>query len=160
MGHIHAAAMAEYAKDATETDMPWERWESSYQNQGYESLLGHPLWTADVKYRRKPKVILINGHEVPEALRLAHALSGGKLIDDSTEWADTLHGAAAKLHRQHARIAELEDVADMAIKRIAELEAAQAERFEATDPTDSFWVEVCRAFEGASVTGITQEKQG
>ena len=27
----------------------------------------------------------------PEALRLAHTLSGGKLIDDSTEWADTLH---------------------------------------------------------------------
>ena len=30
----------------------------------------------------------------PEALRLAHALGGGELIDDSTEWADTLHAAA------------------------------------------------------------------
>ena len=30
----------------------------------------------------------------PEALRLAHALSGGKLIDDSMEWADTLHAAS------------------------------------------------------------------
>ena len=59
----------------------------------------------------------------PEALRLAHALGGGKLIDDSTEWADTLHAADAELRRQHARIEELEDVADMAIKRIAELEA-------------------------------------
>ena len=44
----------------------------------------------------------------PEALRMAHTLSGGKLIDDSTEWADTLHAAAAELRRQHARIAELE----------------------------------------------------
>ena len=44
----------------------------------------------------------------PEALRLSHALSGGKLIDDSTEWADTLHAAAAELRRQHARIEELE----------------------------------------------------
>ena len=44
----------------------------------------------------------------PEALRLATGLSGGKLIDDSTEWADTLHAAAAELRRQHARIAELE----------------------------------------------------
>ena len=44
----------------------------------------------------------------PEALRLAHALGGGKLIDDSTEWADTLHAAAAELRHQHARIAELE----------------------------------------------------
>ena len=44
----------------------------------------------------------------PEALRLAHALGGGKLIDDSTEWADTLHAAATKLHHQHTRIEELE----------------------------------------------------
>ena len=59
----------------------------------------------------------------PNALCLAHTLSGGKLIDDSTEWADTLHAADAELRRQHARITELEDVADMAIKRIAELES-------------------------------------
>ena len=44
----------------------------------------------------------------PNALCLAHTLSGGKLIDDSTEWADTLHAAAAELRRQHARIKELE----------------------------------------------------
>ena len=45
----------------------------------------------------------------PNALQLAYALRGGKLIDDSTEWADTLHAAAAKLLRQHARIKELEE---------------------------------------------------
>ena len=61
----------------------------------------------------------------PEALRLAHALGGGKLIDDSTEWADTLHAAATKIHHQHTRIAELEDAIDIAIERIAELEAQQ-----------------------------------
>ena len=69
MTHIHAKLMAQYAEDAAETDKPWERWESSYQNQEYDSLFGHPLWAADVKYRRKPKVILINGHEVPEPHR-------------------------------------------------------------------------------------------
>ena len=53
------------------------------------------------------------------------------MIDDSTEWADTLHAAAAELRGQHARIEELEDVADMAIKRIAELEA----QLSATHPT-------------------------
>ena len=37
-----------------------------------------------------------------------------------------LEAAQAQLTRQHARIAELEDVADMAIKRIAELEAQLA----------------------------------
>ena len=50
----------------------------------------------------------MSGTQQPNALRLAHALSGGKLIDDSTEWADTLHAAAAELRRQHARIEELE----------------------------------------------------
>lgn len=68
MGHIHAAAMAEYAKDAAETDKPWERWEFSYKNQEYESLNNHPIWMTDNKYRRKPKTILINGHEEGQPL--------------------------------------------------------------------------------------------
>ena len=69
MGHIHAAAMAEYAKDAAETDMPWERWEFSMNSQDYKSLHKHPSWGESNKYRRKPKTILINGHEVPEPCR-------------------------------------------------------------------------------------------
>ena len=71
MGHIHAAAMAEYAKDALETDMPWERWEISLAESGdeYRNLLGHPEWAVTRKYRRKPKTILINGYEVPEPCR-------------------------------------------------------------------------------------------
>ena len=56
--------------------------------------------------KRNPKKM--TQAQQPEALRLAHTLIGGKLIDDSTEWADTLHAAAAELRRQHARIAELE----------------------------------------------------
>ena len=70
MGHIHAAAMAEYAKDATETDMPWERWEVSYPDSDeFRDAMGNPEWATNRKYRRKPKVILINGHEVPEPHR-------------------------------------------------------------------------------------------
>ena len=69
MGHIHAAAMAEYAKDAAETDMPWERWEFRHMRGEYQSLHSHPEWGEDNEYRRKPKVILINGHEVPEPHR-------------------------------------------------------------------------------------------
>lgn len=69
MGHIHAAAMAEYAKDAAETDKPWERWEFCHMRGEYQSLHSHPEWVEDNKYRRKPKVILINGHEVPEPCR-------------------------------------------------------------------------------------------
>ena len=69
MGHIHAVAMAEYAKDAAETDMPWELWEFSTSSQDYKPLHKHPSWGEGNKYRRKPKVILINGHEVPEPHR-------------------------------------------------------------------------------------------
>ena len=68
MGHIHAAAMAEYAKDAIETDKPWERWEVSFSG-GFIGVTGHPNWSVNHEYRRKPKVILINGHEVPEPHR-------------------------------------------------------------------------------------------
>ena len=89
MGHIHAAAMAEYAKDAVETDLPWERWEVSLTESGdeYRNLLGHPEWAVTRKYRRKPKVILINGHEVPEPHRTP--LKHGEMY-----WALSLaHGA-------------------------------------------------------------------
>ena len=68
MGHIHAAAMAEYAKDAAETDKPWERWESVYRGRTV-ALASHPQWDACFEYHRKPKVVLINGHEVPEPCR-------------------------------------------------------------------------------------------
>ena len=69
MGHIHAAAMAQYAEDALETDKPWERWEFCHMRGEYQSLHGHPEWVKDNKYRRKAKTILINGHEVPEPCR-------------------------------------------------------------------------------------------
>ena len=92
MGHIHAAAMAEYAKDAAETDMPWERWEISLAESGdeYRNLLGHPEWAVTRKYRRKPKVIMINGHEVPEPHRTP-------LKDGEVYWALTLFSRATSL---------------------------------------------------------------
>lgn len=76
MGHIHAAAMADYAKDALETDKPWERWEFSRKNREYAYLQNHPLWETDIKYRRKAKVIMINGHEVPEPCRTPLEIDG------------------------------------------------------------------------------------
>lgn len=91
----------------------------------------------------------------PEALRLAkwlehRSMSGVKPNDLA---------ASAELRRLHARVQELEASqarVQLDVATIAEI----AESFEAVDPTASFWVEVCRAFEGASVSGITQEKQG
>ena len=92
-GHIHAAAMAEYAKDAAETDKPWERWEFSHEGRGYTSFLGHPNWHKDDKYRRKPKVILINGHEVPEPHRTP-------LKNDEVYWTLSLVRGATSAHWQ------------------------------------------------------------
>ena len=91
MGHIHAAAMAEYAKDAAETDMPWERWEFSMNSQDYKSLHKHPSWGGSNKYRRKPKTILINGHKVPEPQRTP-------LKDGEVYWTFTFADGAIDLH--------------------------------------------------------------
>ena len=92
MGHIHSAAMAEYAKDAAETDMPWERWEVSMTESGneYRNLLGHPDWAVTRKYRRKPKTIQINGHEVPEPHRTP-------LKDGEVYWVLSLFSGATSL---------------------------------------------------------------
>ena len=93
MGHIHAAAMAEYAKDAVETDLPWKQWEVSLTESGdeYRNLLGHPEWAVTRKYRRKPKVILINGHEVPEPCRTP-------LKDGEVYWTFTFIGGVINLY--------------------------------------------------------------
>ena len=92
MGHVHAAAMAEYAKDAAETDMPWELWEISMTESGdeYRNLLGHPDWAVTRKYRRKAKTILINGHKVPEPHRTP-------LNDGEVYWALSLFSGAISL---------------------------------------------------------------
>ena len=71
----------------------------------------------------------------PEALRLADAV----LTHDEHPRVHLYNRVAAELRRQHARIAELEDVADMAIKRIAELEAvlsAMGEKGNPVEPAD------------------------
>ena len=93
MGHIHAAVMAEYAKDAAETDKPWERWEISITESGdeYRNLLKHPEWAVTRKYRRKPKTILINGHEVPEPCRTP-------LGDGEVYWTVSLAYGKTSLH--------------------------------------------------------------
>jgi hypothetical protein len=63
--------MAEYAKDAAETETPWERW--GYRDKSgflQMSLFKHPEWRIDFSYHRKPRTISINGHEVPEPMRV------------------------------------------------------------------------------------------
>lgn len=52
--HKHAAAMLQYAQDATETDKPWERWESNSRGV-WNDCLHSPAWREGYQYRRKPE---------------------------------------------------------------------------------------------------------
>jgi len=71
MKHKHAELMAQYAQDAMETDKPWERWEylATECTDTWQPCEGHPSWIRSNQYRRKPRTININGHEVPEPVR-------------------------------------------------------------------------------------------
>jgi hypothetical protein len=56
--HPHAALMAEYAKDAAETETPWERWEWGHLSlHDYRPCGYHPSWNTNTFYRRKPTPI-------------------------------------------------------------------------------------------------------
>ena len=101
--------------------------------------------------KRNPKKMTQT--QQPEALSLAEWIESDMCCDGDA-------AIVAELCRQHARIEELEAAQAQRVPLSVEAIAEIAESFEATDPTDSFWVEVCRAFEGTSVSGITQEKQG
>jgi hypothetical protein len=67
--HPHAALMAEYAKDAAETEAPWERWEMRHKDAGgWATCQGHPNWVQHRVFRRKPQTITVNGFEVPKPM--------------------------------------------------------------------------------------------
>ncbi len=77
--HVHAASMLLYAQDAAETAKPWERWEYRKWSGGlwYSFTEGEPpKWAPFRQYQRKtsalaPVFIEINGHQVPEPMRVA-----------------------------------------------------------------------------------------
>ena len=79
VSHPHAESMLLYAQDAMETDKPWERWECSDDLVTWSPLTTHPSWVDWLKYRRKPRTIMINGIEVPEPVR-------EKLNDGQRHW--------------------------------------------------------------------------
>lgn len=109
-GHVHAALMLEYAKDALEHSEPWTLWQYSTghfpnqwtscglsnHNQGLRSP--HPDWDPQVKYRRKPVEIpthVVNGFVVPAPVKCP-ILSGDEYWypDSSNErWCGCVHWA-------------------------------------------------------------------
>lgn len=59
--HKHAALMLQYAKDAMETDKPWERWEwRDIYHDGDDAPWGqlsfHPVWRMDSDFAASPKL--------------------------------------------------------------------------------------------------------
>jgi len=67
--HKHAALMLQYAKDAAETDKPWERWEwRDINTNQFITCNQHPSWNANCGFRRKPQVIRVGRHEFPRPI--------------------------------------------------------------------------------------------
>lgn len=64
--HIHAALMTEYAKDALETDKPWERWEwQMTRDRAWCPCRESPNWHSAHEYRRKSTPLCqIEGRDV------------------------------------------------------------------------------------------------
>ena len=65
--HKHAALMLQYAKDAMETDRPWERWEVAAPNEWNRCEIS-PSWSEDHNYRRKPEMIKVGKWEFPKPI--------------------------------------------------------------------------------------------
>ena len=78
--HRHAQLMLQYARDAAETEKPWERWEwrDFYEGAPWKKLSFHPLWYTHNDYRRKPQTIkvTVNGKEMefPEPSKVEPAI--------------------------------------------------------------------------------------
>jgi len=75
-GHPHAALMAEYAKDAAETDRPWERWENTYANE-WIPMTSHPTWQPSRQFRRKPEAAYTGPISTNATYYLANPVSSG-----------------------------------------------------------------------------------
>ncbi len=72
IGCPHADLIKEYAEDCLKYKEPWLLWEwYSLEDKLWEVAAIHPMWFPEMKYRKKPRTININGYEVPEPLRIA-----------------------------------------------------------------------------------------
>lgn len=68
-GHVHQKLMAQYAEDAKTTDKPWELWQILTKTQDGDMWFcfkSQFYFSDKAKYRRKPKMKLIHGVEVPD----------------------------------------------------------------------------------------------
>ena len=66
--HKHAALMLQYAQDAAETDTPWERWEYKLHGEPWFECSSTPIWSENVRYRRKFQVIRVGRRQLPRPI--------------------------------------------------------------------------------------------
>lgn len=65
-GHPHAELMAQYAEDAKTNAEPWRLWEIGDTNGDWWGMTEGSGFVSRLRYRRKPKVKIIHGVEVPD----------------------------------------------------------------------------------------------
>lgn len=66
--HVHAELMRQYAEDAMTTDEPWKLWEKTGNQVHWSVMSPYEMFVPELSYRRKPRTININGHEVPKPM--------------------------------------------------------------------------------------------
>ena len=101
--HKHAALMLQYAKDAMETDRPWERWEVAAPNE-WKGCEVSPSWSEDHNYRRKPETIKVGKLEFQKPIRdtpkedefVYYVTEGHKISDPPFVVADACFRCGAK----------------------------------------------------------------
>lgn len=77
--HKHAALMLQYAKDAMETDKPWERWEW-FDNKSWYPCSNPPVWEVNMKYRRKIEMIKVGKWEFPKPISISETPATGTVL--------------------------------------------------------------------------------
>lgn len=64
--HPHAELMKLYAEDAMATTEPWELWEFQQKDKEvWYRLTSHPPWAHNCGYRRRARIVEIDGIEFP-----------------------------------------------------------------------------------------------
>jgi hypothetical protein len=66
--HVYADLMKQYAEDATETDKPWERWQTRWDaphvREWVNCVEDTHMFNIKRQFRPKPKLVTINGYDI------------------------------------------------------------------------------------------------
>lgn len=67
--HKHAELMMEYAKDAMESETPWEGWQRFHLgHKHWTDMSRAPTWNPEMEYRRRPKKPTVAGVIFPDMI--------------------------------------------------------------------------------------------